>query len=56
MEEFLMVFVDYKKAFYSVKREDTWKILEKTGIAADLFRKVKNTYKRTINCIKTNKG
>jgi hypothetical protein len=30
--------------------------LEKTGIAADLLRKVKNTYRMTINCIKTNKG
>jgi hypothetical protein len=28
----------------------------KIGIAADLFRKVKNIYKRMITCIKTNKG
>jgi hypothetical protein len=29
---------------------------EKIGIEADLLRKVINTYKRTLNCFKTNKG
>jgi hypothetical protein len=29
--------------------------LEKIGIAKDNLRSVKNTYKRTTNCIKTNK-
>jgi hypothetical protein len=28
----------------------------KIGISAGLFRKAKNTYERTINCIQTNKG
>jgi hypothetical protein len=55
-KEFLMVFIDYKKAFDSVKREEMWESLEKIGIAVDLLRKAKNTYKRTVNCIKTNKG
>jgi hypothetical protein len=55
-KEFLMVFVDYKKAFDSVKKEEISKSLEKIGIAAYFLRKVKNTYKRTINCVKTNKG
>jgi hypothetical protein len=38
--EFLMVFIDYKKAFDDVEREEIWKSLEKIGIAADLLRKV----------------
>jgi hypothetical protein len=50
-----MVLTDYKKAFYSMKREEICKNLEKTGIVADLLIKVKNTYKRTISCVKTNK-
>jgi hypothetical protein len=51
-----MVFTDYTKAFVSVKREEIWKSLEKIGITADLLREVKNTYKRTTDCIKTNTG
>jgi hypothetical protein len=39
-EEFLMVFIDYKKAFNSVKKEEIRKNLEKIGIAADLLIKV----------------
>jgi hypothetical protein len=42
-------------AFDNVKREETWKSLEKTGIAADLLRKVIYILKRTVNCVKTNK-
>jgi hypothetical protein len=53
-EEFLMVSIDYKKAFNSVKREEICKRLEKVKIAADLG-KVKSTYKRTTNCVKINK-
>jgi hypothetical protein len=53
--EFLMLFIDYKKPSDSVKREKICKSLEKIGIAADLLGKVKNTYKRAINCVKTNK-
>jgi hypothetical protein len=55
-KEFLMVIIHYKKAFDTVKREEIWKSVAKIEIAADLFRKVKNTYDRTINCIKTNKA
>jgi retron-type reverse transcriptase len=29
--------------------------MEKIGTAADFFRKVKNTYNRTVTCVKTNK-
>jgi hypothetical protein len=36
MEELLMIFTDYKKAYDSVKREEITKSLEKTGISADL--------------------
>jgi hypothetical protein len=41
-----MIFIDYKKAFDSVRREEIWKSLEKLGISTDLVRKVKNTQKR----------
>jgi hypothetical protein len=55
-KELLMVFIDCKKAFDSMKREEVWKSLEKIGIAADMLRKVKNTCKMTPDCNKTNKG
>jgi hypothetical protein len=45
----------YKKASESEKRRNLEKF-GKTGIAADLLRKVKNTHKTAINCIKPNKG
>jgi hypothetical protein len=41
MEEFLMAFTDYKKAFYGTKREYILKSLKKKSISADLLRKVK---------------
>jgi hypothetical protein len=44
-----MIFIDYKKVFDSVRRD-----LEKLRISADILRKVKNTYEKTINCVKTN--
>jgi hypothetical protein len=47
-----MVFIDCKKAFDSVKREEILKSLEKVGIAADLLKKVKNTYKRAVIALK----
>jgi hypothetical protein len=53
--EFLMVFVHCNKAFDNVKREEICNNLKKIGIATGLFRKVKRTYKRTINRVKTNK-
>jgi hypothetical protein len=45
----------YKKASDSVKREEIWEGMEKLGTAANSLRKVENAYKRTINCVKTNK-
>jgi hypothetical protein len=51
-----MVFTDYKKAFHGMKREEIWKSLDKIGNALNILIKVKNTYKGTIKCIKTNKG
>jgi hypothetical protein len=36
-----MVFLDFKKAFGSMKREEIWKSLEKIGILADLIEKWK---------------
>jgi hypothetical protein len=54
-EECLMVFIDCKKAFDGVKTEEICKSLEKIIIVVDLLRKVKNTYKKIINCVKTNK-
>jgi hypothetical protein len=30
--------------------------VEKLRIFEDLFRKVRNTYETTVNCVKTNKG
>jgi hypothetical protein len=51
-----VVFIDYKKAFDSVKKKRNLEQLGKIGIAADFLRKVNNTYNRTINCDKTNKG
>jgi hypothetical protein len=38
-----MVFINYKKPFDSMKREEIWKSLEKTGITVYLLRKVENT-------------
>jgi hypothetical protein len=51
-----MIFIDYKKALNSVKREEIWKSLAKIGFSAELLGKVKNAYERIINCIKTSKG
>jgi hypothetical protein len=39
-----------------MKKEDIWKSLEKIGTAAYLLRKLKNSYNRTIKCVKTRKG
>jgi hypothetical protein len=50
-----MVFIDYKKAFGSMKREEISRSSTKIGVSADLLRKVKNTYKNTIHFVKTNK-
>jgi hypothetical protein len=36
-----------------VKKEAIWNSLVKLGIAADLLRKVKNTFNMTINCVET---
>jgi hypothetical protein len=47
---------DYKKAPDSAGREEIQKNLEKIKIVPEFLRKVRSTYKRTINCIKTNKG
>jgi hypothetical protein len=41
-----MVFIDHKKASHNVKRNETWKSLEKIGTAADLLRKEINIYIR----------
>jgi hypothetical protein len=38
-KELLLVFVDNKKAGDSVKREEIWKSLEKTGTATGLWKK-----------------
>jgi hypothetical protein len=40
---------DYKKAFHREDRRNL-QSFEKTGITADLLKKVKNTYKRTLLC------
>jgi hypothetical protein len=42
--------------FFSVRRKEIWKSLEKLGISTDLLREVKNTYEKTINCVKENKA
>jgi hypothetical protein len=41
-KEVLMAFIVYNKACDSVKKEETWKSLEKIKMSADLLRKVKN--------------
>jgi hypothetical protein len=45
-----------KKVSDSTRREEIWKSLKKLGVSKGLFRKVKNTYETTINCVKTSKG
>jgi hypothetical protein len=50
-----LIFIDNKKVFVSVRREEIWKCLEKLGISTDLLRKVKNTCEKTTNCVETNK-
>jgi hypothetical protein len=42
-KKLLMVFMDYKKGFDGVKREEIWRSFEKVGIAAVLLRKVEST-------------
>jgi hypothetical protein len=54
-KEFLMSYINYKKAFNSVKREEITRSSIEIGVSADLLRKVKNTYKSTINFVKINK-
>jgi hypothetical protein len=41
------LFIVYKKAFGSVRREEIWKSVEKPGNLTDLSIKVKNTYEYT---------
>jgi hypothetical protein len=48
----LIKFIDYKKAYINMIREEHWKHLEKKRVSADLLRKEKNAYENTINCIK----
>jgi hypothetical protein len=53
-KELELIFTDYKKASDCV-REEIWK----SGHIRNFniyFRKVKNTYEKTRNCVKTNKG
>jgi hypothetical protein len=51
-KESVMIFIDHKKVFNSEKRRN----LEKLQISTYLLRKAKNTHKKTINCVMTNKG
>jgi hypothetical protein len=37
-----------------MRREDVWKSFAKLIVSTVLLRKVKNTYEKTINCVKTN--
>jgi hypothetical protein len=48
-----MIFIDYKKAFDIACEE---KKFGKLGISTDNLRKVKDTHRKTINCVKTSNG
>ena len=49
-----VAFVDVKKAFDSVHRENLWQVLRNAGIAGNLYRAVQSIYNSVLSCVRSN--
>ena len=47
-----VAFIDFRKAFDTVRREVLWEILESQGLSSKMLRMLKGIYKKVLACVK----